>query len=160
MSHLWPVCDRVLMWHAFLLDPCVLLWWFTSSLKKNAHGTTRLHQQESKEIVVEFRKKKSVPALDTTESPNTEMVQTREVVSTRVFTWLKSWGVRHEHGQLVQKGQMQLYFPRRSFRVQGHLLQTFYTSVVSSAIFYAAVCWGSGINAQHSIQMRSTDSTI
>ncbi|KAI3355030.1 hypothetical protein L3Q82_017846 [Scortum barcoo] len=42
-----------------------------------------------------------------------------------------------------------LYFLRklRSFNVGSRMLEIFYQSVVASAIFFAAVCWGSSIRA-------------
>ena len=50
---------------------------------------------------------------------------------------------------LYKKGQSRLFLLRRlrSFGVQGALLQTFYDSVVASAIFYGVACWGSSISA-------------
>ena len=48
-----------------------------------------------------------------------------------------------------KKGQSRLYFLRRlrSFNVCSKMLCMFYQSVVASAIFFAAISWGSGIRA-------------
>ena len=51
-----------------------------------------------------------------------------------------------------KKGQSRLYFLRKlsSFKVCTRMLQTFYQSVVASAIFFAAISWGSSIRARDS----------
>ena len=51
--------------------------------------------------------------------------------------------------------QIQLYFLKRlrSFDVRGLLLRSFYESVVSDAIFYAVVCWGSSITVKDTIRL-------
>ena len=50
---------------------------------------------------------------------------------------------------VYKKGQSRLYFLRklRSFNVYSKMLCMFYQSVVASAIFFAAISWGSGIRA-------------
>ncbi|KAI3371529.1 hypothetical protein L3Q82_024120 [Scortum barcoo] len=50
---------------------------------------------------------------------------------------------------VYKKGMSRLYFLRklRSFNVGSRMLEIFYQSVVASAIFFAAVCWGSSIRA-------------
>ena len=50
---------------------------------------------------------------------------------------------------VYKKGMSRLYFLRklRSFEVCTKMLEIFYQSVVSSTIFFAAVCWGSSIRA-------------
>ncbi|KAM3860331.1 chondrolectin [Diretmus argenteus] len=52
-------------------------------------------------------------------------------------------------GAIYKKGQSRLYFLRRlrSFDVRGPMLNAFHQSVVASALFFAAVCWGSSIKA-------------
>ncbi|KAK3537287.1 hypothetical protein QTP70_006980 [Hemibagrus guttatus] len=48
---------------------------------------------------------------------------------------------------LCRGGQRWLYFLRRlaSFNICKKMLQMFYQTVVASALFYAAVCWGGSI---------------
>ncbi|KAK5907927.1 hypothetical protein CgunFtcFv8_016027 [Champsocephalus gunnari] len=48
---------------------------------------------------------------------------------------------------LYKKRQSRLYFLRRlrSFNVCSTMLQMCYDSVVSSVVFFAVVCWGSGV---------------
>jgi len=49
---------------------------------------------------------------------------------------------------VCKKGMSRFYFLRkRSFNVCSKMLEIFYQSVVASAIFFAAVCWGSSIRA-------------
>ena len=50
---------------------------------------------------------------------------------------------------VYKKGQSRLCFLRklRSFNVCSKMLYMFYQSVVASAIFFAAISWGSGIRA-------------
>ena len=50
---------------------------------------------------------------------------------------------------VYKKGMSRLYFLRklRSFEVCTKMLEIFYQSVVSSTIFFAAVCWGRSIRA-------------
>ena len=50
---------------------------------------------------------------------------------------------------LYRKGQSRLFFLRRlrSFNMCTRLLRMCYQSVVASAIFFAAVCWGGGIGS-------------
>ncbi|MBN3314359.1 RTJK polymerase, partial [Atractosteus spatula] len=64
----------------------------------------------------------------------------------RAYSHLDKAGNGH---LLYKKGQSRLYFLRRlrSFNVCSKMLHMFYHSVVVSAIFYAVVCWGSGIRA-------------
>ena len=52
---------------------------------------------------------------------------------------------------VYKKGMSRLYFLRklRSFNVCSKMLEIFYQSVVASAIFFAAVCWGSSIRASN-----------
>lgn len=47
---------------------------------------------------------------------------------------------------VYRKGQSRLYFLRRlrSFNISRHLLCSVYQTVVASALFFAAVCWGEG----------------
>ena len=51
---------------------------------------------------------------------------------------------------VYKKGMSRLYFLRklRSFEVCTKMLEIFYQSVVSSTIFFAAVCWGRSIRAR------------
>ena len=50
---------------------------------------------------------------------------------------------------VYKKGMSRLYFLRklRSFNVCSKMLEIFHQSVVASAIFFAAVCWGSSFRA-------------
>ncbi len=56
---------------------------------------------------------------------------------------------------VYKKGLNRLYFLRRlrSFKVCSKMLQMFYQSVVVSAVFFAVVCWGSGITTKDANRM-------
>ncbi len=49
---------------------------------------------------------------------------------------------------ILKKANSRMYFLRKlkSFNVCNDILQMFYTSTVSSVLFYGAVCWGGNIN--------------
>ena len=51
---------------------------------------------------------------------------------------------------VYSKRMSRLYFLRKlcSFHVCNKMMEIFYQSVVSSIIFFAAVCWGSSIRAR------------
>ena len=53
---------------------------------------------------------------------------------------------------VYKKGQSRLYFLRKlkSFNVCNKMLNMFYQSVVAGAFFFAAICWGSNIQARDS----------
>ncbi|KAL3048234.1 hypothetical protein OYC64_006918 [Pagothenia borchgrevinki] len=98
-------------------------------------------------MVIDFRRKRTSPPLPL-------CILGEDVAVVEVYKYL---GVHLDNGlnwrintdAVYKKGMSRLYFLRklRSFNVCSKMLEIFYQSVVASALFFAAVCWGGSIRA-------------
>ncbi|KAL3065695.1 hypothetical protein OYC64_015782 [Pagothenia borchgrevinki] len=98
-------------------------------------------------MVIDFRRKRASPPLPL-------CILGEDVAVVEVYKYL---GVHLDNGlnwrintdAVYKKGMSRLYFLRklRSFNVCSKMLEIFYQSVVASALFFAAVCWGGSIRA-------------
>ena len=106
----------------------------------------QLNTGKTKELVVDFRRRKSTPIPVSINGEEVEMVDTYKFLGVHLNNKL-DWSDNTE--ALYRKGQSRLFFLRRlrSFKVCTRLLQMFYQSVVASATFFAVVCWGGGIGS-------------
>lgn len=101
----------------------------------------QLNSSKTKEIVVDFRRKKPHFQPVSIEGVDVEVVRTYKYLGLQLDDKL-DWTENMD--SLCRKGQSRLYFLRRlgSFNICKKLLQMFYQSVVASVLFYAVVCWG------------------
>ena len=101
----------------------------------------QLNTSKTKEMVVDFRRKKPHLQPVSIEGVDVEVVRTYKYLGLQLDNKL-DWTANME--AVHRKGQSRLYFLRRlgSFNICKKLLQMFYQSVVASVRFYAVVCWG------------------
>ena len=101
----------------------------------------QLNSSKTKEMVVDFRRKKPHLLPVSIEGVDVEVVRTYKYLGLQLDDKL-DWTANME--AFYRKGQSRLYFLRRlgSFNICKKLLQMFYQSVVASVLFYAVVCWG------------------
>ncbi|KAI3374361.1 hypothetical protein L3Q82_005960 [Scortum barcoo] len=127
---------------------CCLL--FTDSLQRPGGGVQewcglnhpQLNVTKTKELVVDFRKQRARLNSVTIRATEVDIVDSYKYLGVHLDNKL-DWTINTD--EIYKKGQSHLFFLRRlrSFNVCRTMLQMFYHSVVSSIIFYAAVCWGS-----------------
>ncbi|KAK0137273.1 RNA-directed DNA polymerase from mobile element jockey [Merluccius polli] len=101
----------------------------------------QLNTSKTKEMVVDFRRKKPHLQPVSIEGVDVEVVRTYKYLGLQLDDKL-DWTANME--AVHRKGQSRLYFLRRlgSFNICKKLLQMFYQSVVASVLFHAVVCWG------------------
>ena len=109
----------------------------------------QLNIGKTKELVVDFRRKRKPPTPITIQGVEIETVDSYKFLGVHINNKL-DWSDNTE--ALYRKSQSRLFFLRRlrSFDVCGRLLRTFYLSVVASTLFFAGACWGGGIKAGES----------
>ncbi|XP_051920057.1 uncharacterized protein LOC127599886 [Hippocampus zosterae] len=107
----------------------------------------QINPRKTKELVVDFCKKKSSPTPMNIQGMDIERVTSYKYLGVLLNDKL-DWSTNTD--TLIRKGQSRLFLLRklRSFGVQGSLLKTFYNSVVASAIYYGIVCWSGSISAR------------
>ncbi|XP_076606376.1 uncharacterized protein LOC143332617 [Chaetodon auriga] len=95
-------------------------------------------------MVVDFRRPRPHPEPVTIKGNCVEIVQTYKYLGVQVDDKM-NWTANTD--ALCRRGQSRLYFLRRlaSFNICIKMLHMFYQTVVASALFYAAVCWGGSI---------------
>ena len=105
-----------------------------------------LNVTETKEMVVDFRRTRTKLNTISILGEEVEVVEGYRYLGVHLDNRL-DWKCNTE--AVYRKGQSRLYFLRklRSFNVCSKMLHIFYQSVVASAIFFAAICWGSSIRA-------------
>lgn len=101
-----------------------------------------LNVTKTKELVVDFRKRKPPVTPISIRGVDVEVVESYKYLGVHIdnkLDWSKNTEV------LYRKGQSRLYFLRRlrSFNICRTMLKMFYESVVASALLYAVACWGS-----------------
>ncbi len=106
----------------------------------------KLNISKTKELVVDYQRKRSPPVPVTIQGEEVERVDSYKYLGVQINKKL-DW--THNTDALFRKGQSRLFFLRRlrSFSVCNRLLKIFYQSTVASALFFAVVCWGGGIRA-------------
>ena len=113
------------------------LWCHTNCLQLNTSKT--------KELVIDFGRSRPRPRPALLDRAEVEAVPSYKYLG----VWLDNkldWSTHSSH--LYRKTQSRLYFLRRlrSFNICSKLLWMFYQSVVTSVLFYTAVCWGGSIS--------------
>ncbi|KAK0134631.1 RNA-directed DNA polymerase from mobile element jockey [Merluccius polli] len=107
----------------------------------------RLNVNKTRDMVIDFGRKKRMPPQPLRiKGEVAEEVEDCKYLGVVIGNRL-DWKSNTE--AVYKKGMSRLYFLRklRSFNVCSKMLEIFYQSVVASAIFFAAVCWGSSIRA-------------
>ena len=112
----------------------------------------QLNTSKTKEMVVDFRRKKPHLQPVSIEGVDVEVVRTYKYLGLQLddrLDWTANMDTLH------RKGQSRLYFLRRlgSFNICKKLLQMFYQSVVASVLFYAVVCWGGSSKKRDSARL-------
>ncbi|XDV29127.1 hypothetical protein PO909_032280 [Leuciscus waleckii] len=106
-----------------------------------------LNTSKTKEMIVDFGRRKSHHPPVVIEGEGIEVVQTYKYLGVHLDHKL-DWSV-HVNAA-YRKGQSRLFFLRKlkSFQVCNEMLYLFYQSVVASAVFFAVGCWGSCMTAR------------
>ncbi|KAK0148535.1 putative RNA-directed DNA polymerase from transposon BS [Merluccius polli] len=107
----------------------------------------QLNVAKTREMVVDFRRNKTLPSPVSIGGTDVDMVDKYKYLAVTLDNKL-DWYDNTE--AIYKKGLSQLYFLRRlrSFNVCHRMLQMFYQSVVASTIFFAVVSWGAGIRTK------------
>ena len=117
----------------------------------------RLNVNKTREMVIDFRRKRmpSQPLWISGEMAKEveDYIYLGVVIDNRLD--LKS---NTAYEAVYKKGMSRLYFLRklRSLNLCSKMLEIFYQSFVASAIFFAAVCWGSNIRANDTNRLDKT----
>jgi len=100
----------------------------------------QLNVTKTKELVIDFRRKETQLTPLCISAVNVDSYKSRMVYIDNKLNWTNMEA-------LYRKGQSQLYFLWRlkSFDICNKMLNMFYQSVVASSLFYAVVCWGTGM---------------
>ncbi|KAI3354447.1 hypothetical protein L3Q82_018506, partial [Scortum barcoo] len=108
----------------------------------------RLNVNKTREMVIDFRRKKMPSQPLRIRGEVVDEVEDYKYLGVVIDNRL-DWKSNTE--AVYKKGMSRLYFLRklRSFNMGSRMLEIFYQSVVASAIFFAAVCWGSSIRASN-----------
>ncbi|XP_051787946.1 uncharacterized protein LOC127529166 [Erpetoichthys calabaricus] len=103
----------------------------------------QLNTSKTKELVVDFRRTRPLMDPVIIRGDCVQRVQTYKYLGVQLDDKL-DWTANTD--ALCKRGQSRLYFLRRlaSFNIC-KMLQMFYQTVVTSALFYAVVCWGGSI---------------
>lgn len=99
-----------------------------------------LNSAKTKELILDFRRTKPPTQPINIRGEDIEVVGVYKYLGVHIDDNL-DWTLNTD--ALLKKGRYRLFFLRgRSFDVCREMLVTFYQSVMSSVLFYAAVCWG------------------
>ncbi|KAL3063508.1 hypothetical protein OYC64_003138 [Pagothenia borchgrevinki] len=95
-------------------------------------------------MVIDFRRVKTSPLALCILGEDVAVVEDFKYLGVHLDNGL-NWRINTD--AVHKKGMSRLYFLRklRSFNVCSKMLEIFYQSVVASALFFAAVCWGGSI---------------
>ena len=106
----------------------------------------RLNVDKTREMVIDFRRNRPAPQPLSIQGDKVTEAVDYKYLGVHIDNRL-DWKTNTE--AVYKKGMSRLYFLRRlrSFNVCSKMLEIFYQSVVASALFFAAVCWGSSIGA-------------
>ena len=120
--------------------------------KKEAHSFAKwcdtnflqLNVGKTKELIIDFRKKKEEAVPVTINNQKIEIVESYKYLGVHLDNKL-NW--KENTGVLVKKAQSRLFFLRklRSFDISPRLLGIFYQGILASVLFYAVLCWGGSI---------------
>ncbi|KAI4903258.1 hypothetical protein NFI96_009778 [Prochilodus magdalenae] len=103
-----------------------------------------LNVTKTKEMVMDFRRRRSTISPITIMGQNVELVDTYKHLGVQLNN-KPDWKANTE--SVYKKGMSRLYFLRRlrSLNVCCMMMEIFYQSVVTGAVFFAAVCWEGSI---------------
>lgn len=105
-----------------------------------------LNSAKTKELILDFRRTKPPTQPINIRGEDIEVVGVYKYLGVHIDDNL-DWTLNTD--ALLKKGRYRLFFLRgRSFDVCREMLVTFYQSVMSSVLFYAAVCWGGNIKKE------------
>uniref|UniRef100_A0A1A8PFW7 Reverse transcriptase domain-containing protein n=1 Tax=Nothobranchius pienaari TaxID=704102 RepID=A0A1A8PFW7_9TELE len=104
----------------------------------------QLNITKTKELIMDFRKQAPPPTPVTIRGADVEIVEDYRYLGVHLdckLDWTKNTNA------IFKKGQSRLFLLRRlrSFNVGRKMLTMFYHSVLESVVFFAVVCWGSGV---------------
>ncbi|TWW64120.1 hypothetical protein D4764_03G0011280 [Takifugu flavidus] len=118
-----------------------------SFVRWSRENLLQLNVTKTKEMVVDFSKSKSPPSPVCISGKEVEIVPSYRFLGVQLDNKLE-WSTNTDAD--YKKAMSRLYFLRRlrSFSVCSRMLHMFYQSVMASTIFFAAVCWGTGIKAK------------
>ena len=100
-----------------------------------------LNVKKTKELIIDFRKKKSITQPLFINNEEVEIVQSYKYLGVTIDDKL-NWNLHADN--LLKNINKRLYFLQKlnSFRVDPTFLRLFYQSVVQSVITFAITCWG------------------
>lgn len=100
-----------------------------------------LNIDKCKELIIDFRKKRNVPAPTLINDHPVEVVSSYKYLGVHLDEKL-DW--KTNSATIFKKAQSRLFFLRklRSFDLGRPILNTFYHGIVASVLFYCVVCWG------------------
>ena len=103
-----------------------------------------LNLSKTKELVIDFRKKKAMATPIFIKGSQVEIVPSYKYLGVHLDKDL-NW--KENTNAVVKKAQSRMFFLRklRSFGVSRTLMNIFYQSILASILFYAVVCWGNSI---------------
>ena len=107
-----------------------------------------LNVSKTKELVIDFRKKKNVPIIPVKmKGVDIEMVDTYKYLGVTIDNKL-TWS--HHIDKVYSKTQSRLFFLRklRSFNVCNRMLSMFFDTIIGSVLSFAIVCWGGNATAR------------
>ncbi len=106
-----------------------------------------LNVGKTKEMVIDFRKNMVTPCPVEVNGTAVERVETYKYLGVFLDKKLR-W--RENTDAILKKAHTRLYCLRklRSFNVSPQLLQTFYSSIISSVLTYGLTCWGGNMTKQ------------
>lgn len=109
----------------------------------------QLNVTKTRELVVDLKRTKSPVSPVSIQGACVDTVEEYKYLGVHIDNKL-DWARNTD--ALFKKGQSRLYFLRRlrSFNICRTMLRMFYESVVSSAILFALVCWGSRLKVADS----------
>ena len=111
-----------------------------------------LNVDQTKEIVIDVRKKKVVLSPVIIKGAEDEWLETYKYLGIVLDNALR-W--KENTDAIIKRADSCLYCLRtlRSFGVSSQLLQMFYTSMVSSVFTYGLTCWGWNVSKQDNSRM-------
>lgn len=107
----------------------------------------KLNVGKTKELIIDFRKKKEEVCPVTINGEQIEIVQTYKYLGVHIDHKL-DWKKNTE--AVFKKAQSRLFFLKklRSFDISRRLLNVFYQGILASVLFYAVLCWGGSITVE------------
>ena len=119
----------------------------TSFVNWCAANYLELNVKKTKEMIVDFRKSPADHVPLYIENDIVECVDQYKYLGTIIDS---QFNFNLNADQVYKKGMSRLYFVRqlRKLKIDGKIMELFYTSIVQSVISFSIVCWFGNCNAQ------------